>query len=90
MGFYSVICRARRTVVVPDRTIALGKGINTFNIETGDIDGVVEHLRAEGVEVDKVAQLDGLEPVDPNQSLLLPGEGPEALAPLLDASTSKA
>jgi hypothetical protein len=61
----------------------LGKGINTFTAMTEDLEWLVKALRAEGVDIKLVNQLDVLEPVT-TDSLLLPGEGPEVLAPLLE------
>jgi len=66
--------------------IMLDKGVNTFTAVTDDVDGLVAHLESEGVKVTQVNQLDDLEPVPPEASLLLPGESPESLPPILTTS----
>jgi len=60
----------------------LDRGVNTFTAVVDDLDDFLARLRAEGVEVKAINQLDGLKPVPP-ESLLLPGEDPSVLTPLL-------
>lgn len=82
MAYYSFVAFAKHPVTIPDPLVMLGEGINTFTAMTEDLEWLVKALRAEGVEIKQVNQLDGLKPV-PIDSLLLPGEGPEVLTPLL-------
>jgi len=82
MAYYSFVAFAKHPVTIPDPLVMLGEGINTFTAMTEDLEWLLGALRAEGVEIKQVNQLDGLKPV-PVDSLLLPGEGPEVLAPLL-------
>lgn len=82
MGYYSFVALAKHPVTIPDPLIMLGRGVNTFTAMTRDLKGLLAVLRNEGVDVRQVNRLDGLDPVPP-ETLLLPGESPEALMPLL-------
>lgn len=74
MGYYSFVAVARQAVAIPDPLILLDKGRNVFTAQTDDLDGLLETLKRENVEVVKVAQLDGVAPSYPQDNLLLPGE----------------
>lgn len=89
MGYYSFIAIAPHPVGVKDPLIMLDKGVNTFTAVTDDVDGLVAHLESEGINVTQINQLDGLEPVPPEASLLLPGESPAALPPVLRSSVEE-
>ena len=82
MGFYSFTAIARHPVAIEDPLILLDAGVNAFTAVVEDLDDLLTRLKAEGVEVKQVNKLDGLGPVSPD-SLLLPGEDPSALLPLL-------
>jgi hypothetical protein len=81
-GLFSIVARAKDLVVIPERHIALDAGVNVFSVVTDDLDVLLAHLKTQGVTVDKVQRLDQLEPVDPRESVLLPGESPEVLLQL--------
>jgi len=49
----------------------------------------LRRLKDEGVKIQQVNQLDGLEPVPPEVSLLLPGEDPSVLTPLLSSEKNQ-
>lgn len=73
MGYYSIVAVARQPVAIPDPMVMLDKGVNVFTAQTDDLDAFLKTLKNEGVTVQKVNQLDGLEPV-PSNSVLLPEE----------------
>lgn len=81
-GHFAIVARAKDLVVIPERYIALDAGMNVFNVVTDDLDGLLAHLKERGVTVDEVRRLDQLAPVDPKDSVLLPGEAPEVLLEL--------
>lgn len=67
--FYSFVVRSNREVPLPEHLLVIGEGLDTFNATVKDLNGFLQKLREEGVEVIKVFQLDGLEAVPPE----LPG-----------------
>ena len=86
MGFYSFVAISRHPVTIPDPLILLGKGTNTFTALTDDVDGLVELLTSEGVDVREVHSLDNLEAVPIAEGLLLPGEAAAEMLSLPDGS----
>lgn len=82
MGYYSFTALAKNPVAIEDPLILLDSGVNVFTAVVDDLEGLLARLKSEGVTVQQVNKLDGLEPVPPD-SLLLPGEDPSALIPLL-------
>lgn len=82
MGYYSFTAIATHTVSLKNPYILLGPGLNVFTAVTDDLEGLKALLESEGVDIKSVNRLDGLEPVPP-ESLLLPGEDPRVLVPLL-------
>jgi len=89
MGYYSFVAFSRHPVTIADPLILLGKGINTFTALTDDVDGLVELLSDEGVDVREVHALDELEAVPIAEGLLLPGEAADAMLSLPDGSTGE-
>lgn len=81
MGYYSIQAISPGIVGVAEPLIALDRGFNVFTAQTDDLDGLLAHLKAEGVEIRQVNRLDEHEPVAPEDSILLPGETPEGLLP---------
>lgn len=67
--FYSVEAFSDRDLLFPECSVALGKGVNVFTLTTADIQGTLKLFSTEGVRIDKVHSLDGLDAV-----VLLPGE----------------
>jgi hypothetical protein len=82
MGYFSFTVIAQNPVGIESPLVMLDRGVNTFTAVVDDLDAFLARLKTEDVEVKQVNQLDGLEPVPP-ESLLLPGEDPSVLTPLL-------
>jgi len=82
VGYFSFTAIAQNPVAIESPLVMLDRGVNTFTAVVDDLDDFLARLRAEGVEVKAINQLDGLKPVPP-ESLLLPGEDPSVLTPLL-------
>ena len=78
MGFYSITAMAPHPIGIRVPLITLDRGFNAFTALTDDIAGLKAELEAEGVEIREVNRLDDHEPVAPEDSILLPGESPEA------------
>lgn len=74
MGYYSFEAIARQPVAIPYPMILLDSGLNVFTAQTDDLENLLATLKAEGVTVRKVHQLDGLAPVPATETLLLPNE----------------
>lgn len=74
MGYYSIIAIAKQPVAIPDPMVMLDRGMNVFTAQTDDLDGFLATLKNEGVTVQKVNQLDGLDAVKPEDTLLLASE----------------
>jgi len=80
MGYYSVTAWSRDTLGFEKHRVVLDPGHNVFNILTDDIESVVKDLQQQGVKHVRATQLDGLGPINPVDSLALPGEAiPEGL-----------
>lgn len=82
MGYYSFTAIAQNPVAIESPLVLLDRGFNAFTAVVEDLDEFLARLKTEGVEIKQVNQLDGLKPVPP-ESLLLPGEDPSVLTPLL-------
>lgn len=70
--FYSVEAFSERDVSFPEYMVALGKGVNVFTLTAEDIQETLKQIAAEGVRIDKVHALDGMDTVH-----FLPGETPD-------------
>jgi hypothetical protein len=73
VAYYSFVAFAKHPVGLVNPLVLIDAGVNTFTAEIDDLDGFLEILRDEGVEVRKTNRLDELESV-PEDSMLLPGE----------------
>lgn len=82
MGYYSFILIAKNPVAIENPLVLLDRGVNVITSVVDDLEAFLARLKTEGVKVEKVNRLDGLEPV-PMDSMLLPGETASALTPLL-------
>lgn len=89
MGYYSFVAIAPHPMGVENPLILMDRGVNTFTAVTDDVDALVALLTSKGAKVTQVNQLDDLEPVPPEASLLLPGEDPALLTPGLTPSAEE-
>jgi len=61
--YYSFVVRSERDVPIKEHLLVIGEGLDTFNATVPDLDAFMARLKAEGVTVLEVHQLDGLEPI---------------------------
>lgn len=78
MGFYSFITVSPRPLAIEKPVILMDHGRNVFNVVVDDLGALMERFKQEGVEVKQINRLDGLDPVPSEETLMLPGERPEA------------
>lgn len=70
-GFYSFRVYSPHEIMIPANFVSLDEGMNTFNCHVDDIDSFVSALKAEGVRIDQMNQLDAPDP-DPGEPSRLP------------------
>lgn len=63
MSFYSFKVRASHDVVLHLHFLAIGQGVDVFNLVVTDLPAFHALLKEEGVEVLETHQLDNLEPL---------------------------
>ena len=73
MPFYSFKVHSSKEVVLPSRKLAIGEGIDVFNLTVDDLQGFLAELESSGVRVLAHHQLDALEPIVPDPYFLSPG-----------------
>ena len=61
--YYAIEAFSERDVSFPEHLVALGRGVNVFTLTSEDIQGTLSQIAREGVRIDKVHSLDGLEPI---------------------------
>ena len=81
VSFYSITAFAPTPIGIEVPLILLDKGFNVFTAATDDMEGLLKRLADEGVEVKQVNCLDAHEPINPTDSLLLPGETEPPMLP---------
>ncbi len=74
VGFYSIVAIAKQPVAFPDPLILLDRGLNVFTVHTDDLEELREKLKTEGAEILQANRLDDHQPLNPSETLLLPGE----------------
>lgn len=70
MEYYSFIGIAKSNVVISDPLILLGPGMNPFTAHTADLAGLLDRLKAEGVQIQSVHCLSKQEVWEPNETPL--------------------
>lgn len=73
MPFYSFKVHSPREVILPNHKIAIGEGVDVFNLMVDDIQVFLAELESSGVRVLAHYQLDALEPIKPDPYFLSPG-----------------
>jgi len=79
MGYYSIVAVAEEPVAIRTPMIMLDRGRNVFTAQTKDLEGLLKVLKGHGVAVQSTYRLDQFEPLNSQETLLLPTER-EALA----------
>ena len=73
MPFYSFKVHSLKEVILPSQKLAIGEGVDVFNLMVDDLQGFLAELESSGVRVLAHHQLDALEPIVPDPYFLFPG-----------------
>ena len=63
MSFYSFKTRSQSEVLLPEYAIAIGEGVDAFNLVVTDLQKFLAVLKDNGVQVLEANQLDNFQPI---------------------------